>query len=191
MTEIETRSSASLIDELSARVATLERKAAAQADPNAMTILVMSDAMDKLTAAFTIASAAAACNTRVVMFFSFWAAAALKKPRCPARPKTFVEMAFGWMLPGGFQRRALSKLDMFGLGRRLMKRQMKRKDFPTLDTLVETAKEAGVEIQICQPTLDLMGIHPDDLIDYPGLKPAGAATFLNVVSRSGANFFIS
>ena len=49
------------IEQLVARVAALEKKAAEAKPAETMTIFVISDELDKLMAAFTIASAAAAC----------------------------------------------------------------------------------------------------------------------------------
>jgi peroxiredoxin family protein len=73
----------------------------------------------------------------------------------------------------------------------MMKAEMRKKNFPTLAELLEAAGDSGVEIHVCQPTLDLMGIHLDELVDYPGLKVAGAASFLETATRSRVNFFIS
>ena len=103
--------------ELAARVAQLEARMARAPDPDGMTLLVFSGDLDKLLAAFTIANGAAATGMSVRMFFTFWGAAALKA-RTVLGGKSLVERAFGLMLPGGLTRRALSRMDMLGVGRR-------------------------------------------------------------------------
>jgi peroxiredoxin family protein len=74
--------------------------------------------------AFVIAIRSVACGMKVSMFFTFWATGALKKSGRQAKNKTFVERMIDWMLPGGFNKQKLSKLDMGGSGRWMMPREM-------------------------------------------------------------------
>ena len=106
----------SLVD----RVARLERRVDRLPDPNNLTLLVFSGDLDRLMAAFTIASGAAATGMSVNMFFTFWGSGALKRGGAQPGGKTLVERMFGWMLPGGVDRLPLSKLDFAGMGRVLM-----------------------------------------------------------------------
>lgn len=172
------------------RIETLENQLKAAPKANAMSLVVFSGELDKLLAAFVIATGAAACDMKVSMFFTFWGTAALKKAGPQARGKGWIEWMFGWMLPGGFHRRRLSKLDMCGIGRRLMAREMRKKSVPDLPTLVELAAQSGVEINICEMSMNLMGIRPEELIDYPNLKYCGVAGFLQAASASKTTLFI-
>ena len=172
------------------RLVRLEQRVAAGGDPDALSMVVFSGELDRLLAAFVIATGAGACNMRVSMFFTFWGAAALKKAGPQAAGKALVERLFGWLLPGGLRRRRLSRLELGGLGRRMMVREMKRKRVPDLPTLMEVAQAMGVEQYVCEMSMNLMGIRPEELVPYSGRKFCGVARFLNVASAAGTTLFI-
>lgn len=175
--------------DLATRVAELEARLARMPDPDAMTLLVFSGDLDKLLAAFTIANGAAATGMQVRMFFTFWGAAALKS-RTLLAGKSLVERAFGLMLPGGLEHRALSKLDMLGIGRRLMAREMRRKNVADLPELIAQAASLGVEIYLCEMSMELMGILPAELVDYPNVQFCGAVKFADLAASGNTSFFI-
>jgi peroxiredoxin family protein len=176
--------------ELGRRVLALEGKVTSAGDPNRLSMVVFSGELDKLLAAFVIATGAAACGMKVSMFFTFWATPALKKAGPQQPGKSFVEKMFGWMLPGGCHRRKLSKMDMGGLGRRMMAREMRKKKVPDLPTLIDIAEKSEVEINVCEMSMSLMGIQREELIDYSGMELCGVAHFLEVSSKAGTTLFI-
>lgn len=176
----------SLVD----RIARLERRVDRLPDPNNLTLLVFSGDLDRLMAAFTIASGAAATGMSVNMFFTFWGSAALKRGGAQPGGKTLVERMFGWMLPGGVDRLPLSKLDFAGMGRVLMAREMKRKGIADLRGLIDGAIESGVRVYVCEMTLDMMGIRREELIDYPGLSVCGVASFVEMAAGGHNTLFI-
>lgn len=175
---------------LRARVEKLELQLGAAADEKRLSMLVFSGELDKLLAAFTLAVGAAACGMRVSMFFTFWGAAALKKDGPQARSKSLVERIFGWLLPGGLARRRLSRLDMAGVGRAIIAREMREKQIPDLPALIAMAAEAGVELYLCDMSMSLMGIRSEELIDYPGREVCGVAHFADLAASSQATLFI-
>ena len=61
---------------------------------------------------------------------------------------------FGMMLPKGSTKLKLSKMNMGGMGTDMMKNLMKKKHVASLEELIETAGELGVEINICQMSMD-------------------------------------
>ena len=174
------------LDRLEGRVAAAGRRAA---DTNALNLLVFSGSRDKLLAAFVMGTGAAACGMSVKMFFTFWATPALRRGGQVGR-KSAVERAFGWMLPGSFRKTPLSQMDMGGLGRAMLAREMRRKNVADLDELVATASELGVEISVCEMSMRLMGITREELIDYPGLSFCGVAKFVDDASRANTTLFI-
>ena len=176
----------SLVD----RIARLERRVDRLPDPNNLTLLVFSGDLDRLMAAFTIASGAAATGMSVNMFFTFWGSAALKRGGAQPGGKTLVERMFGWMLPGGVDRLPLSKLDFAGMGRVLMARELKRKGIADLRGLIDGAIESGVRVYVCEMTLDMMGIRREELIDYPGLSVCGVASFVEMAAGGHNTLFI-
>lgn len=154
-----------------------------------VTVLVFSGELDKMLAAFTVANAAAACGTKVNMFFTFWGTAALKQ-RTIYSGKGLVDRMFGLLLPGGIRRRALSRLDMGGIGRWLIGREMKRKNISDLPALIEQAAKLGVQMYVCQMSMNLMGISKAELIDYPHTHYCGAAKFLQLANGSKSTLFV-
>ena len=190
MPGIDTSSDIDTLAKLGARVAALERQFKDMPDRNSLSMLVFSGELDKLFAAFMLATGASACDMKVTMFFTFWATAALKKEGPQSPGKTLVERMFGWMLPGGWGRQKLSTMHMGGMGRWLMNREMKRKNVPSLESLVQNAREAGVRIIVCETSMNLMGIRMEELIDYPEMGRGGVAHFLDTASQSGTTLFI-
>ncbi|MCA9136249.1 MAG: DsrE/DsrF/DrsH-like family protein [Planctomycetales bacterium] len=173
---------------VSKQIEDLKRQLAAK--ENSLSLVVFSGELDKMLAAFTIATGAAACGMKVSMFLTFWATAAMKKSGPQAAGKGFVERLFGWMLPGGFTKQKLSKLDMFGIGRRMMFREMARKNVANLEQLVETADELGVEFYVCESSMSLMGIQCEELVALSNVKCCGVATFLQRSALSNTTLFI-
>jgi len=178
------------IESMLERIRGLESRQTPQVDPNALNLLVFDGHRDRLLAAFVMATGAAACGMKVVMFFTFWATAALRKGGSQFGPKSWVERAFGWMLPRSMRHTRLSQMDMCGLGRILMQREMCKKKIADLSELIETASALGVEIRVCEMSMDLMGIRREELIDYPGLEMCGVARFVDESSRANTTLFI-
>ncbi len=179
------------IADIRARLEHLETQLAAQKKPqqDAVTLVVFSGELDKLLAAFTVATAAGACGMKVSMFFTFWGTAVLKQ-RTITTNKGWIERAFGMLLPGGLGRRSLSRLDLGGVGRKLINVEMKRKNISSLPELIDQSASLGVEIYVCQMSMDLMGIREEELIDYPDRKICGAAKMLQLANASESTLFI-
>ena len=156
-----------------------------------LTMVVMSDDLDKMLAAFIIAVGAAAMDTKVKMFFTFWAISALRKEQVKqAKGKDLTAKMFGTMLPKGLRQLKLSKMNMEGIGKHMIKGIMKHNNVSSLDELLATAGELGVDIDICTMSMDLMGFKKEEMIDYPNLGYAGVATFLADANESRNQLFI-
>ncbi len=176
-------------------VARIQKGTVAQADTaiptaatNNKTMVVFSGELDKVLAAFVIANGAAAMGQQVTLFFTFWGLNALRKKEGPHVAKNLVERLFGWMLPRGADRLKLSKLNMGGLGTKMMKAVMRSKRIDSLPELMAKAQEQGVRLIACQMSMDMMGIKPEELID--GVEIGGVATFINETDRGNASLFI-
>jgi peroxiredoxin family protein len=176
--------------DLQRRLEQLEESQAKFADPNRLNLVVFGGHRDRLLAAFVIATGAAACGMEVSMFFTFWATGALRKGSPQMRGKTFVEWAFGWMLPASLRKTKLSQFEMAGLGRFLLEQEMKRKNICDLPQLVDTAAELGVHISVCEMSMNLMGIRREELMEYPGLEYCGVAKFTENAATANTTLFI-
>jgi peroxiredoxin family protein len=153
-------------------------------------MVVFSGDLDKLLAAMIIATGAAAYDMKVKLFFTFWAIAALRDPAKTGKGKNFMETMFGWMLPKGSDKTKLSKMNMGGMGTSMMKGIMKKHNVTSLPEMIKTAGELGVEIALCEMSMNLMGFKKEEMIDYPGMTVCGVATFLSDASESRIQLFI-
>ena len=133
---------------------------------------------------------AAAMGMKVVLFFTFWGTAALRKPEVSAGGKDFMSKMFGWMLPKGRNKVKLSKMNMAGMGTAMLKGLMRKKNAPSLDQLFDMAAQLGVRIKVCEMSMDLMGFRREEIIDYPNIEYVGVATFLANAGASRNQLFI-
>src|ERR1035437_1694562 len=173
------------LDALKKKVAKLEKGRKDQ-----LSIAVVSGDMDKVLAAMVISLAAAAMDTQVKLFFSFWSLSALRDPKKSPKGKDFISKMFGIMLPKGKDKLALSNLNMCGMGPMMIKMLMKKQHVMSLGEMFKQAGELGVEITICEMSMGLMGFKSEEMIDYPHLRYAGAATFVADAGESAMQLFI-
>ncbi|MCX6359705.1 MAG: DsrE/DsrF/DrsH-like family protein [Armatimonadetes bacterium] len=180
--------------ELAAQVASLQEQIdeikASSLPEDKLSMVVFSGDLDKLLASFIIATGAAAMFEEVVMFFTFWATPALRDPAKAKGGKDFMAQMFSKMLPKGASKLKLSQMHMGGMGTHMMKGLMRKKNVMALEQLMKVAAESGVRIYVCQMSMELMGFSVDELIDYPNLKVAGVAKFLQEAGSSKSTLFI-
>ena len=174
------------LNELEEKLGTLQ----ATAPQDQVSMVVFSGDLDRMLAAFIIATGAAAMFERVVMFFTFWATPALKDIHKKVEKADMMAKMFEWMLPKGAGQLKLSKMNMAGAGTRMMKSLMDKKGVMSLETLMKAAADAGVDIVVCEMSMDLMGIRREEIIDYPNISVAGVASFLQEAGRSKVTLFI-
>jgi len=155
-----------------------------------ISIIVFSGDLDKMLAAFIIATGAVAMGMEAVMFFTFWGTPVLRDPKKRVGGKDFMGKMFGFMLPKGRNAIKLSKMNMAGMGTSMMKSLMKKKNVASLDQMIEMAGELGVKIYICEMSMSLMGFKQGEFIDYPNLEYVGVATFLEQAKNSKVQLFI-
>lgn len=155
---------------------------------NGKTIIVFSNDLDKVLASFIIANGAAAMGRPVTMFFTFWGLNVLRKANKAKVDKTFIEGMFGAMMPRGHEKLKLSKMNMLGMGTRMMKGIMKKKNVSSLEELIRKAQENGVKIVACTMSMDVMGIKKEELIE--SIDYAGVGTYLADAEESNVNLFI-
>jgi peroxiredoxin family protein/TusA-related sulfurtransferase len=155
---------------------------------NGKTIIVFSDSLDRALASFIIANGAASMGGEVTLFFTFWGLNVLRRDNAPKVSKNFIERMFGWMMPRGPRKLGLSKLNMGGMGASMIRGIMKKKNVPSLDELIASAKTAGVRLVACTMTMELMGIRREELID--GVEEGGVATYLDKAQQGNVNLFI-
>lgn len=155
---------------------------------NDKTFIVFSGDLDKTIASFIMANGAASLGRNVTMFFTFWGLNILRRPKKVRVAKTFIEKMFGIMLPRGTKQLGLSRMNMLGAGPKMIRAIMKKKGISSLEELIEDAIAHGVRIVACQMSMDIMGIHKEELID--GVELGGVATFIGSGEKSDISLFI-
>ena len=174
------------IAELKSQLAALGKKTA----EDKLSMVVFSGDLDKVIAAFIIATGAVAMGMDTVMFFSFWGTSVLRDAKKRVGGKDTFGKMFGTMLPKGMGQVKLSKMNMGGMGTAMMKSLMKKKNVASLEQFLEMAEELGVRILICEMSMDLMGFKKEEMIDYKNLTYCGVAKFLEEAANSKVQLFI-
>ena len=173
------------LEALTERVDALERTAG----NDRLSIGVMSGNLDNTMAAFIIALGAVAYDIQVDMFFTFWATAALRDPKkSPA--KGLLDKMFGWMLPRSSHSLPLSKMQMAGIGPKMIRTVMKQRGVKSLEQLMKEAAEFGVRIHVCEMSMGVMGLKEEEMIDYPGIDYVGVGSFIQMISESKQVVFL-
>ena len=113
---------------------------------------------------------------------------AIKKETKPSSKKDIFGKMFGMMLPSDSRKLKLSKMNMAGMGPKMMRNIMKRKNIESLETLRDMAIANGVEFIACQMSMDVMGITREELLD--NVVIGGVATYMNRAEDSNVNLFI-
>jgi peroxiredoxin family protein len=161
------------VDELKEQVDALCKQTA----ENKLSMVVFSGDLDKVLAAFVIATGSVAMGMDVVMFFTFWGTPVLRDKKKKVGGKDVMGKMFGAMLPSGTGDVKLSNMNMGGMGTAMMKSLMKKKNVASLEEMLSLAEELGVRIYVCEMSMDLMGFKREEFIDYKDLGFAGVATF--------------
>ena len=152
------------------------------------TFILFSDDLDKALATFVLANGAAATGEKVTIFFTFWGLNAIKKEQKPAVTKDLFGKMFGMMLPSDSRKLKLSKMNMAGIGAKMMRYLMKQKGVDSLESLRRQAIENGVEFIACQMSMDVMGVKREELLDNVSI--GGVATYMNRADEANVNLFI-
>jgi peroxiredoxin family protein len=154
-----------------------------------LSLIVFSGSLDRLLAAFILATGAAAMGMQVSMFFTFWGTSALRREAVQVK-KSLIERVFGWMLPRGTKRLPLSQLNMGGVGPAMIRHLMKKNGAASLEEMLELSKELGVQLNVCTMSMELLGLKPEELVDYPERGFCGVAKFLETASPGKITMFV-
>jgi len=153
-----------------------------------VTIVCFSGDFDKVVAAFTMATGAAATNRKVTMFFTFWGLNVLKKQQGRAwLGQGVLAKAFNFLM-GGRKTLPLSRLNFGGVSPALMSSMMKKHHVATLPELIEAAHALGIRLLACEMALHILELERSDLIEEVE-DVVGVATFLNE-SENGHIIFV-
>ncbi|MFQ6038449.1 MAG: DsrE/DsrF/DrsH-like family protein [Candidatus Aminicenantales bacterium] len=152
-----------------------------------LAMVVFSGDMDRLFAAFNIATGAAASNMDVTMFFTFWGLRALKKNVRTGR--SLLGRLMGLFYGGDIDRAAPSRMSFGGIGRWMFKKMMKAKNVPSLSELRQMAIDLGVKLYGCQMSMEVMEIPREAMIDHVS-QCVGVAFFIEQAQQADVTLFV-
>ena len=178
------------VNELLERLSAVEQRVEnlEESQPEDMVaLIVFSGDLDRVLAAFVIATGAAALGQEVSMFFTFWGLSVLKKDSNLAGKGLFEKM-MSVMSPSNSTQLPVSKMNYFGVGAKMLRQMMKDNNVSSLEEMIEMAREMGVKMLACEMSKDVMGIQDEEPVG--GLESAGVAAFLGESLRSRTNLFI-
>ncbi|GAB6056136.1 DsrE/DsrF/DrsH-like family protein [Methanobacterium movens] len=134
------------------------------------TIIVHSGDMDKVYSALIIGNGALSMGMEASLYFTFWGLERLKKD--------------------GLEKGPLSKMNMGGLGKKMINSRMKKANVASLERLMTDYKELGGKIIACEMTMEIMGVEKEemrqDLIDEYG----AVGTYIQEARDSKITLFI-
>jgi len=84
----------------------------------------------------------------------------------------------------------LSRMNMLGLGRRIIKKRMGEKGVVGLERLLNDFKELGGKIIACEMTMEVMGIDRSDLREDLIDEYGAVGTYVSEARKSSITLFI-
>jgi peroxiredoxin family protein len=134
------------------------------------TIVLHSGDYDKAYSALIIANGALSMGMEASIFFTFWGLQLLKK--------------------GQLEKGPLSKMNMGGLGKWMIRRRMQKKNVVSLDRLMADFVELGGKIMACDMTMDIMGVRQEDLREDLIGDYCGVGSYVQEARESTITLFI-
>ncbi|SHI17015.1 DsrE/DsrF/DrsH-like family protein [Sporanaerobacter acetigenes] len=154
-----------------------------------MNILMFSGEYDKALAALILANTAKEMNMDVTMFFAFWGLCLVRDPnKMTDEDKTSYEKMFANFTPRGIEYLPLSKMNMGGIGKKMLKSMMNENDTPSLDKFLQGAINKGVNMYGCKLSVEVMGFSKEELL--PEVKIITAEEYLKDAIESDMQLFI-
>lgn len=152
-----------------------------------VSLIVFSGDLDRVLAAFIIATGAAAMGQQVSMFFTFWGLSVLKKEN-QLSGKTLFQKMMALTSPGSSQELPVSKMNYFGVGAKMFRSMMKDRNVSSLEEMIALARELDVRMIACEMSRDVLGIKESELV--ADLECGGVAACLADALKSRTSLFI-
>lgn len=154
-----------------------------------MTIIMFSGEYDKALAALILANTAREIQVEVTMFFAFWGLFLLRDPeKLTLEEKTAYEKMFSLATPKGPEQLPLSKMNMAGIGKKMLLEMMDDEQAPHLSDFLRGARKKGVKFYACKLSVDIMGFKKEELL--PETEIVEAKEYLKESLDSEIQLFI-
>lgn len=154
-----------------------------------LNLLVFSGDYDKALAALILANGARELDIEVTIFCAFWGLLMVREEnKNLTENKTFFEKVFSVFTPKYSEKLPLSKMNMGGIGKGMLKKMMKDKQKPLLKDFLDGARKKGVKFYGCKLSLEVMGFKKEELI--PELEIIEVYEYLKDALESDIQLFI-
>lgn len=154
-----------------------------------LNILLFSGDYDKALASLIIANSARDIGINVTMFFAFWGLFLLRDPeKMSLEDKSLYEKMFEMVTPKGPEDLSLSRMNMSGIGKKMLQAMMKDVEAPKLLDFFNGARKKGVKFYGCKLSVDVMGFKKDELI--PEVEIITAEEYLKDAIDSNMQLFV-
>lgn len=154
-----------------------------------LSIIMFSGEYDKALAALVLANTAREMELDVTMFFAFWGLMLVRDPgKMTLEDKTIFEKMFGMVTPKGPEELPLSKMNMAGLGEKMLKKMMDDENVPDLTAFLNGARKKGVNFYACKLSVDVMGLKMEEFL--PEVEMIEAKEYLKDALESDIQLFI-
>lgn len=152
-------------------------------------LLMFSADYDKAMAALIIANAAREMNITVTMFFAFWGLLLLRDPnKMNLEEKTTYEKMFATMTPKYIEDLPLSKMNMAGIGKKMLLEMMDDEKAPHLIDFLNGARKKGINFRACKLSLEIMGFTKEEL--WPEVEIMDVKAYLEDALKADMQLFI-
>jgi len=135
-----------------------------------VTIVLHSGDMDKVYSALIIGNGALAMGMDASLYVTFWGLQRLEK--------------------GGLDGGPLSRLNLLGIGRWMMKRRTRKANVASLARLFQDFNELGGKVIACDMTMEIMQIARQDLREDLISGYGAVGTFIQEARESSVTLFI-
>lgn len=154
-----------------------------------LSIIMFSGEYDKALAALVLANTGREMELDVTIFFAFWGLMLIRDPeKMTLEDKTLFEKMFGLVTPKGPEELPLSRLNMAGLGEKMLKKMMEDENVPDLKAFLNGARKKGVKFYACKLSVEVMGLKLEEFL--PEVEMIEAKDYLKDALESDIQLFI-
>ena len=154
-----------------------------------MNIILFIGEYDKALAALILANTAKEIDIDVSIFFAFWGLSLVRdSEKMTLEDKSIYKKMFDIFTPKGPEELPLSKMNISGLGKKMMLEVMDENKTPHLIDFLNGAIKKGVKFYGCKLSIEVMGLKEEELI--PEVEIVTAKDYLKESLESDIQLFI-
>ncbi|MEW9121804.1 MAG: DsrE/DsrF/DrsH-like family protein [Thermotaleaceae bacterium] len=154
-----------------------------------MNLLMFSGDYDKALAALILANSAREMEIEVTIFFAFWGLFLMRNPETfNLEEKSLYEKMFSMVTPKGPEDLPLSKMNMSGIGKKMLLDMMDDNQAPHLTDFLKGALKKNVKFYGCKLSMEIMGFQQEEML--PELEIVDAKEYLKDALEADMQLFI-